>query len=354
MQFPWTKKPLERRSTMGDTVANYVLQQASIKAADAGATAGVEAASGLLSRTLASAQVVGESWLQDVVTPTFLSQVGRDYIRVGSSMHILDMDMDQLMLLPVGRWTPEGGIRPSTWSFRAQLTGPTSTVTRIVPYAGVVLVQWGTSADASYRGLSPTSWASITAKLSAEVERSMGDESAGPVTSFITSPINPRNPDDDDEVNDPLGPIKKAVSQARGKATIVETTANNYDQGGNGPQRDYDPRRLGPAFEQPMVEVQKAAFSAVVAACGCPPPLFLDSDGTSQRESLRRYHLQTVLPLSKLLETELTNKLETQVRLKYDSYALDMVSRAQVISKLTQAGVAINVAMAAVGLDEND
>ena len=43
-------------------------------------------------------------------------------------------------------------------------------------------------------------------------------------------------------------------------------------------------------------------------------------------------------------------KLESPVRLKFDSYAMDMVSRATVVAKLTQAGVASGVALAAVGL----
>ena len=38
--------------------------------------------------------------------------------------------------------------------------------------------------------------------------------------------------------------------------------------------------------------------------------------------------------------------------LKFDAYALDMVTRAQVVSKLAQAGVDIATALAAVGLDQ--
>ena len=93
-------------------------------------------------------------------------------------------------------------------------------------------------------------------------------------------------------------------------------------------------------------------FIAVLAATGTPPSLFTDADGTSQRESVRRWHLNTVLPMARLLEYELTIKMNSPVKLKFDTYALDMVSRAQVVSKLTGAGVDIGVALAAVGLDE--
>ena len=101
-----------------------------------------------------------------------------------------------------------------------------------------------------------------------------------------------------------------------------------------------------------MVKIQAQAFMAVLASTGTPPSLFTDADGTSQREALRRWQMGTVRPLARLLEFELSMKFETPVRLKFDSYALDMVSRAQVVDKLVRAGVDVAVAMAAVGLLE--
>ena len=100
-----------------------------------------------------------------------------------------------------------------------------------------------------------------------------------------------------------------------------------------------------------MVEVAQQAFERVLAATGTPPSLFVDSDGTSQRESVRRWHLNLVLPLARLVEHELTAKLETPVALKFDTYALDMVSRATVVAKLAQAGVPMATALEAVNLD---
>ena len=54
---------------------------------------------------------------------------------------------------------------------------------------------------------------------------------------------------------------------------------------------------------------------------------------------------------ARLVEYELTVKLETPVTLKFDSYALDMVSRATVVAKLAQAGVPMATALEAVNLD---
>ena len=56
------------------------------------------------------------------------------------------------------------------------------------------------------------------------------------------------------------------------------------------------------------------------------------------------------MPIGRLLEHELTKRLEVDVKLRFDAYPLDVVSRTQVVSKLAQAGVALPVALAAVGL----
>lgn len=63
--------------------------------------------------------------------------------------------------------------------------------------------------------------------------------------------------------------------------------------------------------------------------------------------------MNVVMPLAKVLEHELTEKLETEVKLKFDACPLDMVSRAQVVSKLAQAGVPMTTALEAVGLGES-
>lgn len=157
-----------------------------------------------------------------------------------------------------------------------------------------------------------------------------------------------------DEGDDPLAPLRADIAKARGRALLLETTASGFGEGRvNAPQRDWDTRRLGHAAPEVLAQLRRDAFEHVLAACGTPASLFTDADGTAQREAVRRWHLGTVLPLARLVEHELTAKLETPVQLRFDSYALDMVSRATVVAKLTQAGVAPGVALAAVGMVED-
>ena len=84
---------------------------------------------------------------------------------------------------------------------------------------------------------------------------------------------------------------------------------------------------------------------------GHPPPFSWTVTAPASGRPFGRWHLNLVLPLARLVEHELTVKLETPVELKFDSYALDMVSRATVVAKLAQAGVPMATALQAVNLD---
>ena len=132
----------------------------------------------------------------------------------------------------------------------------------------------------------------------------------------------------------------------------METTAAGYGDGRSAaPQRDWIPSRLGPAPPAAMSEIMGRSFTSILAACGTPPSLFDSADGTSQRESFRRYLTMMVQPLAKMLEAELSAQLAGTVRLDFDGlYAHDLVGRASAFSKLVANGVAVDKALATSGL----
>ena len=352
MRWPWQSR--EKRDSGGgfsDAVVRLLEAQAAGSAADASSTAAVEAASGALSRAFASAAIVGPSWVQVAVTPGVLAQVGRDLIRSGDSMHVIRMGADGMVrLIPASSWHWEGSHDPSSWTVRVTAYGPSTSTTWNLPAASVVFVRWGGTPGQPYVGTGPLSWAHTTARLQFEAERSLADEVGGPLAQLLAIPQD----GGDDSDSDPLKMLKADVRSARGKALFVETTAAAWDTGRvAAPQKDWQANRLGPTPPESMATIRKDAFSAVLAACGTPPSLFVDSDGTAQREAVRRWHLGTVLPLARLLEHELTVKLETEVGLKFDSYPLDLAGRAQAFQKLVAGGVAVNEALATSGLLAN-
>ena len=352
MRWPWSRRPERREAVGGYTalVERLIGAQAAGTTQQASATAGTEAAAGLLSRAFASATVEAPADIAAALSPRCLSLIGRDLIRVGESLHVIRMTGGRLQLIPCSTWYWEGDADPRGWTATVTAYGPSGSSTWRVPWDSVVHVTWGAPTARPYHGLSPQSWAADTARLNANAERSLANEAAGPVAQLVPVPQGPSDPDSD---SDPLTALRQDIADAKGRALVVETTQAGWDQGRvAAPQGDWKQQRLGPQPPEAMVRLAESAFNRVLAAAGVPPSLFVaNADGTAQREALRRWHQNVVLPMARGLESELSDKFGVPVGLEFDSYPLDMVSRAQVVSKLVQAGVDPGLAMGAVGLD---
>ena len=352
MRWPW-KKTEQRQSggDFSDVVVRLLESQAAGTVADASSTAAVEAVSGLLSRAFSDAKIDGASWVQDAVTPSFLGQVGRDLVRSGDSLHVVQV-RERVQLIPASSWHWEGNHDPDSWTCRVTAYGPSTSTTWNLPARSIVFVRWGSTPGQTYVGTGPLSWASTTARLQSQIERSLADEAQGPLAQLIAIPQNETDPKDD---IDPLAPLKSSIAGARGKALLVETVNAGWGEGkAASPQRDWQANRLGPTPPAPFVEAAKQSFQRVIAACGASPALFDDSDGTSKREALRQWHLGTVRPLARLLETELTMKLDAPVKLVFDNYPLDLAGRAQAFQKLVAGGADPQKAMILSGLLDQD
>ena len=361
MRWPW-QRPETRSAGGGYTsvIVNAIEAAAAQKVADASATAGIEAAAGALSRAFACAQVGGPSWAQETINPVWLAQVGRSLIREGASLSVILMGRDGAPeLLPAAYWNFETDGRNDeserNWMCRVSTYGPSSSHTRFVARDQLVYIRWGTRPGTPYLGQGPASWAALTARLHAEAERSLADEAAGALAQILPIPQDGGD-SDGDEADDPLRTLKTQLAAARGKPVLVETTSDGWGEGQQaGPRKDWIAARLGPMPPEGMVKVADAAFARTLAACGASPALFDDSDGTAKREALRQWHMGTVIPMAKVLEYELSARLDTPIRLAFDSYPADMVSRSQVFAKLMAAeGMTLDKALAIAGMLERD
>ena len=272
--WPWSKR--ERRDSGGDfsdAVVRLIEAQAAGTVADASSTAAVEAASGALSRAMASAEVIGPGWVQEAVSPVFLGQVGRDLVRNGDSMHVIRVDGGgRVRLVPANSWHFEGNHDPASWTVKVTAYGPSTSTTWNLPASSVIFVRWGSTPGQPYVGTGPTSWAHTTARLQSEAERSLADEAGGPLAQLLAIPQDGGDGGDDD----PLATLKADIRTARGKALLVETAAAGWGEGRTAaPQRDWQASRLGPMPPDSIVKAADAAFSRVLAACGVPAVLVL-------------------------------------------------------------------------------
>ena len=355
MRWPWQRREVRESATSyTQLVARLIASQADGQVTQAADTAAVEAVAGLLSRSFAAAEVEGPDWVQDAVTPAVLGQIGRDLIRVGESLHVIRVASDGgVLLLPASTWYFEGEADPASWMLTATGYGPSGSTTWRMPFSSAVFASWGATTARPYHGLPPTSFAGASGRLAAEVERSLADEAAGPLAQLLAIPQDGGDGDEDD---DPLAMLKADLAGARGKAMLVETTAAAWGEGKSAaPMSDWKQSRLGPAPPQALTMLAKEAHARVIAACGASVALFDDSDGTSKREALRQFHMGCVRPHARLLEHELSAKLETDVRLRFDQYPMDQVSRAAVFAKLIAAeGITVEKALSLSGLSGDE
>ena len=342
----------EKRQSGGDfsnAVVRLIENQAAGRAADSGASAALESCAGALSRALASAVVDAAPYAAAAINPIVLGQMGRDLCRSGASMHVIAMDAaDRLELLPCSSWFFQGSASRSTWSVRSTVYGPSTSETRHTTYDGVVWLSWGSQPGTSYVGESPQQWASATNRMLTEVERSLADELGGPITPLIPYPEDGGDGGDTDTLKE----LKADITAARGRATFVQTTAGGFGDPGGAPRKDWVASRLGPNPPAAMAEIARDAYAMMIGACGASVSMFNDADGTSQRESVRRWYMLTVLSIARLIEYELSAKLETPVVLNFPTlqYFTDMQMRGGLLRNLKTAEVPIDEAMKLAGL----
>ena len=170
-------------------------------------------------------------------------------------------------------------------------------------------------------GISPLGWARATGTLAANIEQRLAEETGGAVAHVLPVPQGPDNGEDD-----PLGDIRRDIPAARSKTVLVETTSAGWGEGKMAaPSADWQSKRIGANSPALLPTLRRDVFEAVLGACGVPVSLFTDADGTSQRESFRRFLTTAVMPLAEQVGDELSVKLERPIRFRSEGlYAHDL------------------------------
>ena len=146
---------LERRAAApyADAIVAAILTRATGGApANVTTTGAVEAAASLMGRAFASATLTPPV---SAVSASILGMMGREIIRRGEAVFLIDVDGAGLRLTPATGWEITGGVEPETWTYRLQLAGPSQDVTRYAPAAGVVHIRPYVEPSAPWRGIAP-------------------------------------------------------------------------------------------------------------------------------------------------------------------------------------------------------
>ena len=346
MRWPWSRS-VERRASYTDALVGAVFAQAAGTSTTAATTAALEAAAGAVSRGFSAATVEDvEDPVADALTPSTMGLIGRDLIRRGESLFLIEVDRGGLALRPAGSWDVRGGHREADWMYRLDLFGPSGNITRFVPAASVLHVRYAVDPARPWHGVGPLGWAALSGALHAGVARALNNDMAAASGTVIPMPPSEGsdNPDDD-----PLTKLKRAIVAARGKSVFVETTAGSF--GGDtrdAPRQDWVQKRLGSDPPATLAGLHDTTAQAVLAACGVDPLVcgFARGDGTAMRESYRRLERLVLGPLGRIVETELASKLGApDLSLNFDSLrASDFAGVARAYKALTEAGLSPDAA----------
>ena len=302
----------------------------------------VEAAASMFARAFAACEVGGPTSASGAVTPITLSSIARQMVRRGESVHLLDVTpAGRLALREVSAWSIEGAPDPATWRYRVTTAGPSSTSTRTVSADAICHPKYSVDPARPWAGRGPLSWASLTGRLGTALEHALADEAAGPRGHLIPVPVDGGDGDDDD----PLAELKRDIRGLAGKAALVETTSAGWSEGrAASPRRDWDPVRLGANPPQSLIELRTAIETTVLGVLGVPPVLAMaQGDGTAQREAYRRWLHGSVEPLGRIVEQELSEKLEAAVTLSFRRLeAGDVAGRARAWRSLVGKDAVMN------------
>ena len=305
------------------------------------ATASLEACSGIIGRAFASAEVDATPTVKELLSPAFLALIGRSLVRRGELVCYMSPD-NGIDLLPCSSHDVSGGASPHSWRYRCVVSGPSRTRTyRGLPREGVIHLTYSVDPETPWKGAGPLQVARIAGRLSAETATALADESSGPRGSFLPLPV-----DGNDAT---LAALKGDIRKSRGNLLTVES--GDWDNSGQGRGTDYNAQRFGSNPPAGLVETMSVASREVMAACGVNPSLFSAEGGSAGREAYRQLLFGTVAPLGKMVEAELTEKLETPVKLDWSELrASDIAGRARAFQSLVGGGMDVSKASALSGL----
>lgn len=335
MVWNWRKKPPpEVRASYTDTLVNALITAAA-GADDAVAdnTAVADYAAGMIGRLLSAATITGGG----PIAAGMLADIGQALTLKGEAVWHIRYPR----LARASGWDITGG--PDDWQYALTLPGPGNDLQLTAPARQVLHFRVNARQASPWKGRSPLSSLSTTAKLLAGLDLRLSQEAAARVGQLLPIPAAGQGTESDK--------IRKDMATLSGQTALVPTTASGWGQGAP-PPTDWIARRFGANPPPQLADLRKQATRDVVAACGIPPVLWEGGEGAALREGYRQLLYTTLLPLAAVITAEVRSKLPLPMfSLDFNAIgATDIAGRARAYHSLTDAGMGPDEAKTLAGL----
>ena len=350
MRWPWTRT--EHRQASGGAYADAIVSLLAARAGGASvgeptSTAALEIAAGLWARAFASAEL---STPIAAVSPSVMASIGRSLVRSGESLWAIDVERGVVSVRPAASWDVSGRSDPSSWQYRIDLFGPSGNETRVYPAESVLSFRIATDPERPWAGVSPISYARATARLAANLELRLAEETGARVGYLLPIPSD----GGDGSADDSLATLKADLGSLQGNTALIETTSSGFGEGrAAAPQSDWAAKRMGANPPPALAELRGAAAADILSIHGISPALAsAQGEGSSQREAWRRFGL-TMQAIGLIVAQEMAVKLNAPgLRIKFGAlHSADMAGRSRAVGILVKAGMPLEKATKLVGLE---
>ena len=292
-----------------------------------------ELAASIWGRAFAAANLSGDAGA--LLDAGCMAMTARALAKTGEIVFIVDADA--MMPVPAFGVTITGQASPTTWMYKLNLPGPSSTEQRTLPGSQILHFKIGVDAKRPWRGQSPLVAARAGAASLSLVEKSFQDALKIPTGTVVSGGSQGR------QTTDQIGQITATVVNHlhNGMVFLADDKPVSVEQ-------------IRPNFDATQIELRAALINETLAAFGISPVMLNPvAPATSLREGTRLLLNVTLKPISKMIAREVERKLGMELKVDFSPLATsDIAGQARAVAALTKSGMAIEQALVEAGIVE--
>ena len=308
----------------------------------AATTDALETAAGFYASAFAAAKIKGSARAMAALDPSMLSEIGRDLLTEGESCWLIRVSRGRLHLVRSSYQTVYGGFDEADWYYQLNIPAPSAGLqTTIVEAENVIHPKYSIDRNRPWRGIGPLGRAVESGKLLAALEQLLGNEAAAASGYLLAFPSGSLGGDAAERKTSALATILQRIKSAKGGTAGLQLGAEPMDlEATKTAKPGIQTVRVGMDVPEAVAELREPVRLSVLSACGIPVGFTSGQSATNLRESYRVWVFARVLPLAKIVQFELSKKLNEKIELDFvDLAAADTQGRARAFKSLIDGGM---------------